>query len=303
LSPDVALTSGPPLPDAVADADRALARAAVRALRDELEAYPKPGLVSPVDSGAHADMDYALMCRSSDSLLEPFAGLAAAGRAGRSFDDALMPLGISAERRMLIATGGVNTHRGAIFSLGMIVAAMARTPSQAESAATTDAPSPQVVREVLMREWGAALAAHAARGAASSSHGADVRRRTGRDGARREAALGFPGVFDVGVPSYLRALDAGLDDRAACIQTLFALMEAVDDTTVLYRGGLEAGTFVRRSAADFLGRGGCARDGWLADAERLHREFVARHLSPGGCADLLAATLFVVRCCSGCRHR
>ena len=105
--------------------DQALARAAVTAMRNELQAYPKPGLVSPVDSGAHADMDFEVMCRSADSLLLPFAALAAAGRAGRSFEQALMPLGIEAERGMLAVTGGVNTHRGAIFSVGLIVAATA----------------------------------------------------------------------------------------------------------------------------------------------------------------------------------
>lgn len=273
--------------------DSALARAAVAALHDELDAYPKPGLVSPVDSGAHADMDFPLMCRSADSLLEPFTRLAAAGRAGRSFDEALMPLGLSAERRMLIATGGINTHRGAIFSVGMIVAAVARTVAAKRTL------SPQSVRDVLMREWGAALAAHAARGAEAASHGADVRRTTGHAGARLEAALGFPSIFDVGVPSYRQALEAGLDDNAACVQTLFALMAAVDDTTVLYRGGLQAGTFVRRSAAAFLEREGCLRAGWFAEAERLHRHFITRNLSPGGCADLLAATLLFDRCCAG----
>src|SRR5688572_22339629 len=106
--------------------DHALARAAVTAMHDELRAYPKPGLVSPVDSGAHADMDFALMCRSADSLLQPFAALAAAGRDALTFEQALMPLGIEAEHGMLLATGGVNTHRGAIFSVGLIVAALAR---------------------------------------------------------------------------------------------------------------------------------------------------------------------------------
>lgn len=273
--------------------DDALAEEAVRALHDELAAYPKPGLVSPVDSGAHADMDFSLMRRSADSLREPFTRLAAAGRTGASFETVLLPLGVAAEQRMLAATGGINTHRGAIFSVGMIVATVAR------AAADNGSILPERVREALMREWGAALAAHAERGAVSASHGADVHRRTGRDGARREAARGFPSVFDVGVPAYRRARILGLDDNAAGIQTLFALMAAVDDTTVLYRGGLAGDSFVRGAAADFLARGGCARDGWLGEAEALHRAFVARRLSPGGCADLLAATLFVDRCCDG----
>jgi len=272
--------------------DKVLATAAVTALHDELRAYPKPGLVSPVDSGAHVDMDFALMCKSADSLLEPLAHLAAAGRQGRSFEDALMPLGIEAERRMLAATGGVNTHRGAIFSMGLIVAAIARATALSARIA------PDSVRAVLKHEWGEALEAHAARGSAAPSHGGLVRRKTGRDGARREAALAFPSVFEVGIPALRQALEAGLDPNAANIQALFALMEAVDDTTVLYRGGLDAGAFVRRSAATFLSDGGCFGSDWRERAERLHRSFIERNVSAGGCADLLACTLLVSRCCA-----
>jgi triphosphoribosyl-dephospho-CoA synthase len=270
--------------------DEALAHAAVTALRDELQAYPKPGLVSSVDSGAHADMDFELMCRSADSLLRPFASLAAAGRAAASFEQALMPLGIEAERGMLAVTNGVNTHRGAIFSLGLIVAAIARAQT------ATGFPSPAAVRAALRYTWGPALDAHAERDH-GASHGGLVRHRTGRDGARREAARAFPSVFDTGLPVYRGARESGLDDNAAGIQTLFALMASIDDTTVLYRGGLEGDSFMRRSATTFLAEGGCHQRGWFEKAESLHRAFIARNLSAGGCADLLACTLLVARCC------
>jgi triphosphoribosyl-dephospho-CoA synthase len=273
--------------------DGALAAAAVTALRDELEAYPKPGLVSPVDSGAHRDMDFALMCRSAESLREPFSEIAAAGRVGASFEDGLTSLGRGAERRMLQATGGINTHRGAIFSLGLIVAALART--RVAGGAT----GPAAVQATLLSEWGAALEAHALRGGEVASHGALVRRTTGIGGARSEAARGFPGIFRTGVPAYRDACARGLDANAANVHTLFTLMEAVDDTTVLFRGGPEAGLFVRRSATDFIAAGGCMTEGWFERAEALHRSFVARNLSPGGCADLLAATLLVQRCTDG----
>jgi len=265
--------------------------AAVAALLDELAAYPKPGLVSPIDAGAHADMDHALMCRSARALRHPFARIAAAGREGRPFATALVPLGVDAEGVMLRATGGVNTHRGAIFSLGMIVAAIARAD------ATAAVVTPARVRAALLREWGEALAAHAARAGRLASHGALVHARTGAGGARDQAARGFPGVFETGVPVYRQALAAGLDVNAARVQTLFALMEAVEDTNVLYRGGPDAGAFVRRAAAEFLAAGGAAVAGWCARAEALHRDFVRRNLSPGGCADLLAATLLVLDCC------
>lgn len=270
--------------------DGALARVAVQALHDELAAWPKPGLVSPIDSGSHTDMDHALMTRSADALYEPFVALAAAGRHGEGFEAALKPLGIAAERRMLAATGGVNTHRGAIFCLGLVVAAIARAGRTGSTPAGT-------VRATLLQTWGAALEAHAASATASDSHGGQVRRATGRDGARREAAAGFPGVFEVALPVYRGAIAAGLDLNAARIHTLFSLMATVDDTTVLYRGGLEGDAFVRDSARRFLADGGCHRPGWQAAAEAVHRAFVARRLSAGGCADLLAATLLVAACC------
>lgn len=271
-------------------ADEALAGAAVAALRDELEAYPKPGLVSPVDSGAHRDMDFALMCRSAEALRQPFAHLAAAGRLGHGFATALAPLGRDAERAMLQATGGVNTHRGAIFSMGLIVAAIAHAH------ATEAQPTPAAIQSTLRRDWGEALEAHAAAGVQASSHGGLVRQATGAAGARGEAARGFPAVFQVGLPAYRAALARGLEAEAARIHTLFTVMEAVDDTTVLYRGGADGSLFVRRAAGEFLAAGGCLAEGWFERAEGLHRSFVARNLSPGGCADLLAATLLVAGC-------
>ncbi len=265
--------------------DKVLARAAVTAMRDELQAYPKPGLVSPIDSGAHADMDFDLMCRSADSLLQPFTTLAAAGRAGQSFEQALMPIGIEAERGMLAVTGGVNTHRGAIFSVGMIVAAIARAQALSADLSGHHSRSPQE---------------HMGRGPRGTcrTRRRDEPWRAGAppDRPRRRPPRGrprLPSVFETGIPAYRSALQAGLDTNAASIQTLFTLMSSIDDTTVLYRGGLEGGSFVRQSAAGFLADGGCHQPGWFEKAEALHRAFIARNLAAGGCADLLACTILV----------
>jgi len=274
------------------DRDAQLAQLAVDALREELEAYPKPGLVSAVDSGAHDDMDFALMCRSAESLRLPFAQLAAAGRRGLSFDHALKPLGIEAERRMLAATGGVNTHRGAIFCMGLVVAALAHRM------AIGGALTRHGVQATLTGNWGAALARHATLGRDNGSHGAVVRQHTGLAGARREAALGLPSVFEIGFPAYRRALADGLEANAAAIETLFVLMASVDDTTVLYRGGIEGGRLVRESASAFLASGGCRRPAWFEEAEQIHRRFTARGISAGGCADLLACTVLLSKHCS-----
>lgn len=265
--------------------DLFLARCATDALLRELELFPKPGLVSPIDSGSHLDMDFPLMQRSAAALLRPLAEIAAAGRTGSGFLSALVPLGLAAERDMLAATGGVNTHRGAIFVMGLLAAAIARTQSLGHQ------PCPHRIRETLVRTWGGELQIHAA--GDPGSHGGQVRQSTGAGGARAEAARGFPSVFQIGLPAYRSALASGLDPAPARIQTLFVLMEVAEDTNVIFRGGAEAADFVRRSASNFLAAGGCFGDGWIARAEALHQEFIRRNLSPGGCADLLAATLLV----------
>ena len=269
----------------VSASDLSLAESAVTALLQELEAYPKPGLVSLRDSGSHADMDHLLMRRSAEALFGSFADIAAAGRAGQPFATSLIPLGVAAEREMLRATSGVNTHRGAIFTLGMLVAAKAR--------AAASPTRPDSIRSTLLETWGDALRAHASLDDSRNSHGALVRRDMGAGGARTEAARGFPGIFETGLPAYLSAQAAGLDANAARIQVLFTLMAAAEDTNVLFRGGMDAATFVRRSAEEFLASGGCSSNGWFGRAEALHREFIRRNISPGGCADLLAGTLLI----------
>ena len=272
---------------AVSPEDTTLAAAGVAALHDELKAYPKPGLVSPVDFGAHADMDFALMCKSAEL---PSGTLGAACRR-RPRGPLVRGSAEATRHRGGAAHAGGHRRRQYAPWRHLLVGSGRRCHR------TGDGPFPRIVpdavRAALEHEWGEALEAHAARGSTAASHGALVRRKTGRDGARREAALAFPSVFEVGIPTLRQALEAGLDPNAAVIQTLFALMEAVDDTTVLYRGGLDAGVFVRRSAATFLADGGCFQPDWRQKAERLHRSFIERNVSAGGCADLLACTTLV----------
>ncbi|RAM63440.1 2-(5'-triphosphoribosyl)-3'-dephospho CoA synthase [Herbaspirillum rubrisubalbicans] len=266
---------------------RLLARLALRSLHQELVLYPKPGLVSRVDNGSHADMTAETFLRSLFALRHYFFQIATAGLEGAPFHT-LQRLAIRAEERMLRATGGVNTHRGAIFALGMLCAAMAccrgrRLPLQ-----------PATVRATLLIQWGDALARHsAAISGGSHSHGQRVAARHAVGGAREEAALGFPSVFEVALPQLQATLAQGRDAYHARIDTLFALMAQLSDTNVYHRGGAEGAALVRERSAAFLAAGGTARPGWQEDAVDCHRLFVARRLSPGGAADLLAAACLV----------
>jgi len=272
----------------------ATGRLAVRSLYDELALYPKPGLVSMVDSGSHDDMHAGTFLRSLFALRHYFIDITAAGLRHAPFE-ALRQLGIDAERRMMTATSGINTHRGAIFCLGMLCAAAGACLARKTPL------SPAAIRAALLAEWGPALLAHtASTGCGASSHGLRVGAAYGIGGAREEMAQGLPSVFDVALPALQRTLAAGRDPRAARIDTLFALMAHMCDTNVYHRGGAAGADLVRASARAFLDRGGTSHPGWEAAVLDCHRLFSAKRLSPGGAADLLAATCFVHQLTSGC---
>ncbi|PWC84121.1 triphosphoribosyl-dephospho-CoA synthase [Azospirillum sp. TSH100] len=279
---NAALSSSPA--DAAGPLAAMVGRTAVRALYAELALHPKPGLVSPLDSGSHDDMDMGTFLRSLFALRGYFRTIAAAGAAGEDFAT-LRDLGIAAERRMLAATGGVNTHRGAVFGIGFLAAAAGwrmRRGLTLRGAA---------LGETVADRWGAGILAAAP--LVPASHGARAVQRYGARGARLEAADGFPTLFTLALPALDRALTLGADPERALMQTLFTLMAELEDTNLLHRGGPAGLAFVREGARCFLDRGGVFRGNWRAEALALHRACVARRLSPGGSADMLAAAHFV----------
>ena len=261
----------------------ALGRAAIVSLYDELALEPKPGLVSFADAGSHDDMDASTFLRSLFALRHFFVRVAAQGAASADFAP-LEALGIAAETHMLRATGGVNTHRGAIFTLGLLCAA-AGAAGRACDAAT--------LRGTLMARWGRALADRATR--ASDSHGARAARRHGLRSASEEAALGLPTLFDHVLPALRAARRAGADECGARLHALFTAMAEVDDTNLVHRGGLQGLRDAKSLARRFLADGGGLGADAVARAARVHAQFVERRLSPGGAADLLAAACWVDR--------
>ena len=279
------LTPAPDAPIRSPGLATTLGTLATRALFDELALYPKPGLVSLRDAGAHRDMDGSTFVRSLFALRRYFFHIALAGARGAKFEE-LRQLGMRAERAMLEATGGINTHRGAIFSMGLLVAGGACTLTLKLR------PSDAMLRETLAKLWQDDLRATPP-AAAQTSHGAMAAERYGAGGARCEAGAGFPSVFEIALPALRASLARFGDIRRARLCALFALLECVADTNLLYRAGREGLHFVQASAREYRRCGGVAADHDLQRARRLHVAFVERGLSPGGCADLLAAALFV----------
>ncbi|ETK35531.1 triphosphoribosyl-dephospho-CoA synthase [Microbispora sp. ATCC PTA-5024] len=259
-----------------------LAETAVRALRDEAWLSPTPGLVDRRGGGAHDDMDLALLLASAEALRPAFRRIAEAAErtaAGVGLREELGGLGRMGERAMLRVTGGVNTHRGALWALGLLVAAVAGGAGDEREAARAAARL-----AALPDRWAPA---------GTPSHGESVRRRYGTGGARRVAEAAFPHVTEVALPRLRRARAAGRPEEVARLDALLEVMSLLDDTCVLYRGGPDGLRAVRLGAGHVMAEGGagtaCGHAALMELDERLRR----RRLSPGGSADLLAAALFL----------
>ena len=265
-----------------------VANSAKAALLAELETWPKPGLVSHVDSGSHTDMDASTFKASAMAIAPFYDRLTIAGAAGSGMDT-LREIGVEAERAMMAATGGVNTHRGAIFGLGLICAAAGAVWSGTERAGLHWRAN--VLGATVRQRWGQAIM----RGPISlHSHGTKALRRFGAGGARAQAAGGFPHAIEVGLPALRLGRRLKPDDpEAARVQSFFAILASIEDTNLLYRGGAAGLRYAQETAAGFLGLGGVEQPDWREVAATVHHAFVARHLSPGGCADLLAITLLL----------
>ena len=258
---------------------------AARSLWLEVHTWPKPGLVSHVDAGSHDDMNAATFERSALALQPFFTELAQAGSDNAPMST-LRKIGLRAETAMFAATGGINTHRGAIFGLGLLCAAAGLRAKQ-EGASTTYGPA---LGDIVRTRWGADILGGPR---LPGSHGEAVVRRYGVGGARAEAACGFPCVYELGLPALRQALaGACMDDNAARVHACLALVSQVQDTNLLHRGGEAGLQYAQLQARRFMAAGGVFQAGWHARAQRMHQSFVQRRLSPGGAADLLAMTLF-----------
>ena len=262
-----------------------LAEWAVEALVDEAELSPKPALVDRRGQGAHRDLNLGLMLASAEALRPCFQAMAEAAELKLPAADLrrlIGRLGRDGEAAMLSVTGGVNTHRGAIWALGLLVtAAVQGRPGSAEAlclaagrlASLPDPDAPSTL----------------------PSHGQRVAQRYGVGGARAEAAAGFPAIHQRGLPQLRASRQAGAGEQNARLDALLAIMTSLDDTCVLHRAGPAALSAMHQGAQAVLDAGGSASLAGRRQLLLLDRQLLAANASPGGAADLLAATLLVDR--------
>ncbi len=242
---------------------------AERALRLELDTTPKPGLVDRRDNGAHKDMDYALMSKSISALRPYLTRLAV--ESAKDIDPAkIKEIGIEAEKAMLKATGGVNTHKGALFCIGLSVAAASNLAS------ATGSVEAYSFKELVSR---AASEIPAAQG----THGAEAKRSFKVGGALENARGAYPELFADWLPYYL-SLEG---DPFRCHKTLLHIMTTLDDTNILHRRGEEGLARAKSEAARLL------EDFSESGLSSLNKDFIRENISPGGSADMLSLTIFI----------
>lgn len=242
---------------------------AERALRLELDTTPKPGLVDRRDNGAHKDMDYALMSKSISALRPYLTRLAV--ESAKDIDPAkIKEIGIEAEKAMLKATSGVNTHKGALFCIGLSVAAASNLAS------ATGSVEAYSFKELVSR---AASEIPSARG----THGAEAKRSFKAVGALENARAAYPELFADWLP-YYRSLEG---DPFRCHKTLLHIMTTLDDTNILHRRGAEGLAHAEAEAARLL------EDFSESGLSSLNKDFIRENISPGGSADMLSLTIFI----------
>jgi len=258
---------------------------AEKSLIDEVLTTPKPGLVDRRNNGSHKDMDIVTFVSSAHALLPYFTkcitiGQDTAEQPPEETFRLLRQAGLDAEKAMYQATGGVNTHKGAVFTLGILCGSVGRLWS---------AEVPVAPLDLILNEC-AAIGQAAMKDFTrmdGSTAGQRLYQQKGLRGIRGEVADGLPAVKNIALPALEEGLSKGLSFNNAAACALIQLIAQVEDSNLYHRGG-EAGAAFAKDAARALGKFPT-----MAEIEALDDAFIARNLSPGGCADLLAATYFL----------
>lgn len=259
------------------------------ALNQEFTTTPKPGLVDRNNRGAHSDMGIRHFFASANALRPFFCRFAEEGFLSRDLEPAqsfqrIRPIGKDAEQAMLKATHGVNTHKGAIFSLGILCAAAGRlTPENwhperllAECAAMTQGLTARDFAGITLEN--------------AKTAGERIYATQGITGVRGQAEAGFPEVLGVGLPILRQGLAKGLSLNDAGCVALLHLLAATDDTNLIHRSNRQTQLEIKERIAAMLRKEPFPS---METITALDKEFIQKNLSPGGSADLLAVTYFL----------
>ena len=268
---------------------------ALESMLFEVSATPKPGLVDRYNNGAHHDMDFFTFMSSEAALRHSFDDFAQLGYAHREEPVAqLLPYlqqsGQAAEKSMFAGTGGINTHKGMIFSLGLLSGAAGWLAG----------------REILAAERLCLLVAQMCAGLSAQDEAALKRKppaqltkgeamylKYGVTGARGEAESGFKTVRAISLPLYCQLREKGCSVNNALVDCLLHLLAYAGDTNILGRHDMSTLKYAQREAAKVLEKGSIHTEEGRQAIIDLDNDFIEKYISPGGCADLIAVTHFL----------
>lgn len=259
-----------------------IARLSTYALFYEVSLSPKPGLVTLIDKGAHVDMDYIDFFKSALVLHDYFKIAYELGEKSEGEDyKELRKFGVIYEKKMREATHGANTHKGIIFSLGLMVYATAI----------------EIKRENFSFEKIISRVAYLNRGITSelnkkvvTSHGEENFKKYGLKGIREEAEEGFKKAL-LGL-DFLKKIEKNINFDYALTGTLYYYMSFIEDSNIIKRGGLEGLEFSKNKANYVLKNKLYETSEGMMEIKKINDEFKRKNLSPGGCADFLILTLY-----------
>lgn len=256
------------------DICRIIGDMAVDALKLEAATTPKPGLVDKANNGAHKDMDFSMFLASAESLRDCFTRCAAVG----ADTENLRSIGMEGERSMFLVTKNVNTHKGLIFSMGILCGALGELVQTGEH-----------FDEKMLQGLCAKLAAELlSEDTHEKTHGREVLEKTGIKGIRGEALSGFASAFSIGLPTLRTSLAEGYTFNQAMVKTLLALMTKTADSNLVHRGGEKGLRFAQEHAGAILCHVDLRRDADMELVSAFDEICIEKNLSPGGSADLLA---------------
>ncbi len=266
---------------------------AVQSLLYEVAATPKPGLVDSANTGAHTDMDIFTFLRSATAIGAAFSQCFMAGTEHRGALPELLPklrrIGIAAEREMFDATGGVNTHKGILFSMGVLCGAagvQCRKEPETPLRAETLCDRVTEITAELMSDFKDLT------GKENLTYGEKLYLKHGITGIRGEVAAGFPTVRRISLP-VIREHWGNADTNTLMVEILLRLMAHSEDSNILGRHDPSMLSVVQDKAREIVGNGGAFTEEGLAAIEAFDAWCIRERVSPGGSADMLAITIFL----------
>lgn len=261
---------------------------ALQAMLYEVSCYPSPGLVSPVSYGAHKDMDFFTLIDSASTLSKYLALFVQEGFSDKTYKElfkGIRRIGVEAEKDMFAKTGGINTHKGMLFLIGVACAATGKAIYEQKGFKCIQ----NIIRE--MTEGLVERELSLLKDNVELSHGEKLFFKYKTEGVRGEVERGIPTVFNYSLDFYKQSLELGVNDRL--VHTLIGIMQICDDSTIIYRHNPQVLQEVRGKSLEIIKLGGMKTDIGRAKINSLSEEFIEENISPGGSADLLGVTIFL----------